>query len=165
MSEQPPKAARPVLVRAAERTRANEQGPQRHPLNPSSEVYGHLLGDAVGLRRLGVHLLRVPPGKESFVYHSHRLEEEWMFVLSGRGVMEVDGAEHEVGPGDFVGFPTPSLAHHLRNPFGEDLVYLSCGERREAEVADFPRHGKQLVRVGSEVRVYPLAASERWALE
>ena len=47
-------------------------------------------------------------------------------------VAEIDGGEHEVGPGDFMGFPTPSLGHHLRNPFDEDLVYLMGGERHAA---------------------------------
>jgi uncharacterized cupin superfamily protein len=28
----------------------------------------------------------VPPGKESFVYYSHQREEEWIYVLSGRGI-------------------------------------------------------------------------------
>jgi uncharacterized cupin superfamily protein len=47
----------------------------------------------------------MPPGKESFVYHSHHREEEWIYVLSGRGVAEIDGEEFEVGAGDFMGFP------------------------------------------------------------
>jgi uncharacterized cupin superfamily protein len=66
-----------------------------------------------------------------------------------------------VGPGDFMGFPTPSIAHHLRNPFQEDLVYISGGERREMEVADFPRIGKRLVRVGMQVTVYDQAEGKK----
>jgi uncharacterized cupin superfamily protein len=43
----------------------------RHPLNPNSEVYlKHLARDA-GLRRVAQTLARVPPGEESFAYHSH----------------------------------------------------------------------------------------------
>ena len=72
--------------------------------------------------------MRVAPGKESFIYHTHYYEEEWIYILSGRGVAEIDGAEHEVGPGDFMGFATPSVAHHLRNPFDVELVYLCGGE-------------------------------------
>ncbi len=59
--------------------------------------------------------IRLPPGRESYVYHTHEAEEEWLYILSGRGITEIDGAEHEVGPGDFMGFPTPSVAHHLRS--------------------------------------------------
>jgi uncharacterized cupin superfamily protein len=148
-----------LLVRAADRTPANEQS-FSHPFNPNSEIHGHSLSTQVGLRRTGVHQLRIPPGKESFVYHSHHCEEEWIYVLSGRGIAEVGEAQFEVGPGDFLGFPTPSVAHHMRNLFTEDLVYLVGGERREAEVADFPRQGMRMVRVGERRSLYPLEAGK-----
>jgi uncharacterized cupin superfamily protein len=126
-----------------------------HPLNPRSLVRMRSLGDAVGLSRLGVHVMRVPPGHESFVYHAHYTEEEFVFVLSGRGIAEVAGEKTEVGPGDFLGFPTsPPVAHHLYNPFDEDLVYLSAGERHETEVADFPKLGVRQVRVGMSFAIH-----------
>jgi uncharacterized cupin superfamily protein len=103
-----------------------------------------------------VNLAHIPPGKESFVYHSHEGEEEWIYILSGRAVAEIDGAEHEVGPGDFMRFPAPSVAHHLRNPFSEELVYLSGGESREVEIADYPRLGLRLIRTGKGAHVAPL---------
>jgi uncharacterized cupin superfamily protein len=151
--------SRSPLVRAAELATIPEQS-QSHPLNPASFIRGHSFSEIVGLARVAVHLIRVPPGKESFVYHSHQLEEEWMYVVSGRGVLEIDGVSHEIGPGDFAGFTTPSVAHHLRNPFAEDLVYLSGGERRDMEVADFPRLGKRMIRVGAKVEIVPIDAVE-----
>jgi uncharacterized cupin superfamily protein len=57
-----------------------------HPWNPNSELFGTRLSSLVGLGRVGVSRVRVPPGKESFVYHSHYREEEWTCVPSGRGV-------------------------------------------------------------------------------
>ncbi|WP_224370334.1 cupin domain-containing protein [Hyalangium versicolor] len=144
-----------VLFRAADHSRVGEQS-QSHPLNPNSLVRGISLSEQVGLQRLGFHLLRIPPGKESFAFHSHHSEEEFMYVLSGRGIAEVGDESHEVGPGDFLGFPTPSLGHHLRNPFQEEFVYISGGERREVEVADFPRLGKRLVRFGMQAAIYEL---------
>lgn len=125
-----------------------------HPLNPNSEIHMRSLGDAVGLERIGIHILRIPPGKESFVYHMHHTEEEFIYILSGRGIAEIGDEEHEVGPGDFMGFPAPSVGHHLRNPFNEDLMYLSGGERRTVEVADFPKHNKRIVRVGLTFSMY-----------
>jgi uncharacterized cupin superfamily protein len=124
-----------------------------HPLNPNSELCGVSLSDQVGMQRVGFHLVRIPPGKESFIYHSHQFEEEFIYVLSGRGIAEIDDEEFEVGVGDFMGFPTPSVAHHLRNPFNEDLVYLMGGERREIEIADFPRLKKRLFVKGKEAQV------------
>ncbi|HET9450765.1 MAG TPA: cupin domain-containing protein [Aggregicoccus sp.] len=153
MSEKKPNVLR-VKDRAPEETFS-------HPYNPRSEISGTSLSDATGLSRIGVHLLRVPPGREAFVYHSHHTEEEWCYVVSGRGLAVVDGVEHALEPGDFLGFPTPSVAHVLKNPSTtEDLVYLSGGERHPAEVADFPDQKKRLVRVGGSITVYPLEAGE-----
>ena len=125
-----------------------------HPWNPQSLVRGTQLARSVGLKRNGVNLLRVPPGKESYVYHSHRFEEEWIYVLEGSGVAIIDGAEYDVGVGDFMGFAAPSVAHNMRNPGPGDLVYLSGGENREFEVAEYPTLGKRAVRIGQEVHVY-----------
>ena len=125
-----------------------------HPWNPQSLMRGTQLGRSVGLKRSGVNFIRVPAGKESFVYHSHRYEEEWMYVLSGSGVAFIDGQEFAIGPGDFMGFPTPSVAHLLRNTGGEDLVYLAGGENREFEVAEFPMLNKRMVRMGQQVDIY-----------
>jgi uncharacterized cupin superfamily protein len=150
------------LVRAAERARLPEES-YSHPLNPHSEVHGFSLSDAAGLSRVGVHLVRIPPGKESFVFHAHYGEEEFVYILSGRGIAEIGDEEHEVGPGDFMGFPTPSVGHHLRNPFAEDLVYLSGGERRAMEVADYPRLGKRMVRVGGAASLHAIEGAEGFA--
>ena len=84
-----------------------EQGHHAHPWNPNSELHGTRLSSLVGLSRLGVTRAVMPPGKEFFVYHSHHREEEWIYVLSGPGVAEIDGEEYEVGAGDFMGFAAP----------------------------------------------------------
>ena len=127
-----------------------------HPWNPESLMRGTQLARSVGLKRTGVNLIRIPAGKESFAYHSHQHEEEWVYVLSGRALALIDDVEYEIGAGDFIGFPTPSVAHHLRNPGPDELVYLVGGENRENEIADFPKLGKRLVRRGKEVEVVDL---------
>ena len=142
------------LLRAADS--AARMGTHSHPWNPNSEMKGVMLSRATGLERTAVNLARIAPGKESFVYHAHAREEEWLYILFGTGTAEIDGEEYEVGPGDFMGFKTPSVAHHLRNTGGEELVYLMGGENRDAEIATFPRLGKKMVRVGSEVEIYDL---------
>jgi uncharacterized cupin superfamily protein len=115
---------------------------------------GTQLARSVGLKRSGVNFIRVPPGKESYVYHSHQFEEEWIYVLSGKAIALIDDAEYEVDAGDFIGFPAPSVAHLMRNPGPDDLVYLCGGENREFEVADFPKLGKRMVRTGKQLDIY-----------
>jgi uncharacterized cupin superfamily protein len=142
----------PLILRAEEI--ADSIKTFSHPWNPKSEISGTYLGRTVGLKRTGVNFARIAPGKESFVYHSHYREEEWIYILSGRGVAEIDGEEFAVSSGDFMGFPTPSVAHHLRNIGDEDLVYLTGGENLEVEVADFPRLGKRMLRRGDVIEIY-----------
>jgi uncharacterized cupin superfamily protein len=146
---------RPELLRAADS--AAKMSKHSHPWNPNSEMVGVQLGRNAGLKRTGVNLARIAPGKESFVYHSHAREEEWLYILSGTATAEIDGADYEVGPGDFMGFPTPSVAHHLRNTGEEDLVYLMGGESRDCEIADFPRLGKRMIKTGDKVEICELA--------
>lgn len=125
-----------------------------HPWNRQSEISGVYLGRMVGLKRTGVNFAKIAPGKESFVYHSHYREEEWIYILSGRGMAEIDGEEFEVGSGDFMGFSTPSVAHHLRNIGDDDLVYLVGGENLEVEIAEFPHLNKRMIRRGDLVEIY-----------
>jgi uncharacterized cupin superfamily protein len=127
-----------------------------HPWNPNSEIVGTRLGVLVGLSRTGVNWARVPAGKESFIYLS-RYRKERIYIISGRAVAQIDGEEFEVAAGDFMGFPTPAVAHHLRNPYDEDLVYRVGGENHEVEVADFPRLGKRMLRLGQNFEVYDVS--------
>ena len=153
---------KPALLRAAEIAAREESA--AHPWNPNSQIRGVRLGKACGLERTGVNLYRIAPGKESAIYHAHYYEEEWIYVLAGRGVAEIDGEEHEVGPGDFMGFAADgerAIAHHMRNPFAEELVYLVGGEHRDYDVGEFPRQGYRMVRRGKQVDLYEISAAKK----
>jgi uncharacterized cupin superfamily protein len=147
-----------LLVRAG-RAAAQEET-FHHPLNPASEVRGTTLSRLTGLVKCGVNVIRIPPGKESFVHHVHLVDEEWMYVLSGAGELRIGDERFAVGPGDFAGFPPRTHAHHLRNTGGEELVYLSGGEAIDFGIADFPELGKRLVIAGTEAKVYPIEAGK-----
>ncbi len=56
-----------------------------------------------------------------------------------------------------MGFPTPSVAHHLRNTGDEDLVYLTGGENLDREIAEFPRLGKRMLRRVEAVEIYDIS--------
>jgi len=55
--------------------------------------------------------------------HHHKLSEEFYYVISGRGVMEIDGEVREVGVGDAVLIPAGAW-HQIRAL--EDLRFLCC---------------------------------------
>jgi len=116
-------------------------------LNPNSHLRRTGLSRLAGLTRAHVSLGRIPPGKDSFAYHAHRCEEEWVYILSGRAIADIDGQSYEVEPGDFMGFPMPGVAHLLRNPFDTELVYLMGGEAVPLDVLDYPKLGKSFLLV------------------
>lgn len=150
----------PLLLRAADM--AARARPYSHPWNKNSAVSTTFLGRALGLTRTGVNLARIAPGKESFLPHAHHREEEWIYILSGRGVAEIDGVDHDVGPGDFMAFPAPSVVHHLRNASSDDdLVYLMGGENLDFEVEDFPTVGKRMLKRGEKMDIYDLPVPKR----
>jgi mannose-6-phosphate isomerase-like protein (cupin superfamily) len=66
---------------------------------------------------------RLPAGI-STTRHHHKLSEEIYFILSGTGLMEVDGESREVGPGDAVLIP-PGEWHSISAVAGE-LRFLCC---------------------------------------
>ncbi|CAN5479353.1 cupin domain-containing protein [soil metagenome] len=117
----------------------------RHPFNPDSEMKMARLGDQTGMKRVLTNLVRLPPGKESFIAHSHAVEEEFIFILEGAGEVTLDGEAHAVGPGDFIGFPTDGVVHGFRNTGTSDLLYLTSGERARVEIAQMPSIGKTTV--------------------
>jgi uncharacterized cupin superfamily protein/nucleoside-diphosphate-sugar epimerase len=99
----------------------------------SSEKHGaeQNLGDAVGLTRVGVALVRLPPGQRTSWPHAHSAEEELAYVLEGTPDLWVDGVLHRLAPGDVVGFPAGTgIAHVAINNTSTDVKLLVVGERR-----------------------------------
>jgi uncharacterized cupin superfamily protein len=137
----------PCLIRSDNEDRAPAMA-VRHPLNPSSELAVRALGRAAGLIRTSVSLAVLAPGRESFIYHSHHVQEEWLYIIEGYGTAIIDGEDYFVEAGDFMGFPTPSVAHTLINTSDEDLVYLMGGETGAVEIGEFPELGKMAIRDG-----------------
>ena len=124
-----------------------------HPLNPNSDVFLKRLAPVFGLKRLALYVARVPPGKESFVYHRHEQDEEFLVVLSGKGLAEIGEDVIEVRSGDIMGFPAPDgPPHHLTNPFDKDLVYLMGGESSSFDIAHFPKLRQSMLFSNSGVR-------------
>ncbi len=137
-----------------------------HPWNPNSDIYIKPLSTMTGLTRAVLTLARVPPGKDSFLYHSHERDEEFIYILSGRGHAEIGDETFEVGPGDFMGFGAPGgPAHHLTNPFEEDLVYLMGGERSGFDIGHFPRKGKRIIFHGDDIQAVDDSSLTRMGFE
>ena len=124
--------------------------PFSQKLNPNSLFRAAALSRLAGMSRAHVSLVRLPPGKDSFAYHAHLTEEEWIYIVSGRAIAEIDGESHEVSAGDFMGFATPSVPHLLRNTFDEECVYLMGGEDKPIDVVSYPELEKRYLLMQTE---------------
>jgi mannose-6-phosphate isomerase-like protein (cupin superfamily) len=71
-----------------------------------------------------LHVIReaVPPGI-SERRHVHRDAQQFFFILSGQAVMEMDGADHHLSPGDGIHIP-PGIPHQFNNPFESAVEFL-----------------------------------------
>lgn len=129
-----------------------EEFERRHQFNDNAVRLTRTLGVPTGLERIGVHLVRLPPGRDSTQHHYHDADEEFLYVISGRGIAHIGDERFEVGPGDFMGFPAPSPAHSLSNPFDEELVYLMGGERNAVDAVHYPRIRRTMTKAAGKRR-------------
>jgi uncharacterized cupin superfamily protein len=145
---------------SAEAIAAIEGVCKTHFLNPQAKRVNRSLGDAAGLRHLGVHLVSVEPGYYSTEYHVHHYEEECVYVLSGAGTATLGDETVRIGPGDFIACPARGPAHDLYNDGSEPLVVLVIGQRLAQDVTDYPRLGKRLYRNSGEWNIVDHASIE-----
>jgi uncharacterized cupin superfamily protein len=118
----------------------------QHQFNDNAVRMTRTLSDAAGLTRLGVHIVRLETNRDSTQFHFHEATEEFIYVLSGRGIADIGDEQFDVGPGDFMGFTAPSEPHAMRNPYAEDLVYLVAGEHVANDVVHYPRIRRTMIK-------------------
>ena len=61
----------------------------RHFLNRDARHLQKPLGKIAGLTKLGFHLIEVPIGLVSCVFHKHLCEEECVYILKGAGIASI----------------------------------------------------------------------------
>ncbi len=96
--------------------------------------YGAPFGRHFGLKRLGIHRMRVPPGRRTSFPHAESAEEEFVYVIAGTPDVWLDGVLHRLQPGDGVGFPPGTgLAHSFLNNSETDVELLVVGDTNRAD--------------------------------
>lgn len=87
-----------------------------------------------GLERLGIHHVRVAPGRRTSFPHAESAEEEFVYVIEGEPDVWLDGRLHRLRPGDGVGFPAGTgLAHSFLNNTETEVRLLVVGEAAKDE--------------------------------
>src|ERR1700742_1422757 len=66
--------------------------------------------------RVGVNLQLLPPGTRSSTPHAHSHEDEFVYVVSGKGKAWLDGEVFDIGEDDCIGFRAGNgLVHNIIN--------------------------------------------------
>jgi uncharacterized cupin superfamily protein len=115
-----------------------------HPVNEQAKRDTFSLGDATGLGQVGLHYTVVKPGDASTELHTHVFADEFIFVLSGSGQLELGSERVELAAGDFVGLPARAPMHRIVNRGDADLVYLVGGNRPDFDICDYPQRKRRL---------------------
>jgi uncharacterized cupin superfamily protein len=105
-----------------------------YPGDTELQSIGAPLGRLLGLERIGVHHIRLLPGRRTSYPHAESAEEEFAYVLEGEPDVWIDGTLHRLGPGDAVAFPAGTgICHTFLNNTGAEVRLIVVGERPKAE--------------------------------
>src|SRR5262245_11626391 len=92
------------------------------------------VGEKLGLTRIGIHHVRVPPGARISYPHAESAEEEYVFVIDGEPDAWIDGVLHPLKPGDSVAFPAGTgICHTFLNKTSDVVRLLVVGDKPKAE--------------------------------
>jgi len=92
-----------------------------------------------------VEIIRIPPGKSPYPYHSHSAQWEFYHVISGHGTVRHQDGTTPIVPGDAFIFQ-PGEPHQLINDSAEDLVIYVVADNPIGESGYYPDSNKWLVR-------------------
>ncbi len=108
----------------------------RHRYPNSEEEMGptRAIGRAAGLRRVGLHLQRLPPGTRTSWPHAESSEEEFVYVIAGEVDAWIDGELHRMRAGDLAAFPSGTgICHAVLNDGEHEALLLVGGEADKDE--------------------------------
>jgi uncharacterized cupin superfamily protein len=97
------------------------------------------LGNLAGLHNFGINYTVLPPGSWSSQRHWHRVQDEFIIVMSGSLTLVTNEGETELSEGACVGFPAGEQnGHHLINRSDQDAAYIEIGDRLPGDSGEYP---------------------------
>jgi len=84
------------------------------------------LKEDLNLKALGLSVARLPAGKGYTIMHQHEEQEEVYMILSGRGIIHIDGKDISLQEGDFVNV-VPESKRALKAANDSDLIFICAG--------------------------------------
>lgn len=113
-----------------------------YPNNKELLSIGSPIGKKLGLRKIGIHVDILPPGRRTSWPHAESHEEEFVFVLEGNPDAWIDGHLHPLEPGMLVAFPAGTgIAHTFLNNTSKNCLLLVGGEQdMPSNQTSYPLH-------------------------
>ena len=103
-----------------------------HQLNSAAIRLDKSLGDEAGLKNIGIHLITIAPGEKSTEFHSHKYEDEAIYVLSGHGTEAIGDETYKSNPAISSGF-RPAGRRMKRSTMATNRSFASSSAK------DWPR--------------------------
>ena len=101
------------------------------------------VGRQAGAERLGASVWDVAPGQAAYPYHFHYVEEELLFVLSGRPSLRTPDGWRDLAPGDTVAFRVGGGgAHQVVNRTEEAVRLLVVSPNGVPDIVVYPDSDK-----------------------
>lgn len=126
-----PTNPRPPFIIAAESV---PERMHRYPKSDEDMAPSRAIGQFAGLLRIGLHLVRVPPGYRTSWPHAEEDEEEFVFVLEGEVDAWIDGHLHRMKKGELAAFPAGTgIAHTFLNDGDAEALLLVGGEAAKSD--------------------------------
>ena len=103
----------PCLLRA-ETIAATPERRDVHQFNENAVRMTRSLAEPLGLQRLGVHIVRLESGRDSTTFHFHEADEEFIYILEGRGIARI-GAHETAQWSPATSWPSRPRHRHTRS--------------------------------------------------
>jgi uncharacterized cupin superfamily protein len=112
-----------------------------------SEALGRkpLSTDLIERHPFDVEILRIPPGRIAYPYHSHSAQWEFYHVISGSGVVRHNEGTTPIEAGDAFIFK-PGEPHELRNDGTQDVLLYVVADNPVGESSYLHDSKKWIVR-------------------
>ena len=102
------------------------------------------IGSLIGLKKLGMMLTIVEPGKKAYPFHAHAANDEAFIILEGEGTYRFGDTTYPVKEGDILAAPAggAEVAHQIINTGTVTLKYIGISTKVEPEIVEYPDSGK-----------------------
>lgn len=119
-----------------------KKGQSVYPVPFAQQVLGRSkkkLGDFFGLTNFGVNLTHLEPGSVSALFHTHAVQDEFIYILTGTPTLIYGDNEFQMKPGECMGFKAGSgVGHQLVNHSQGVVSYIEVGDRSPNEYVEYP---------------------------